>query len=73
VERHIGRLLERNSRAVRIEKSVDRHAWARDTSGSYIPRNNWNEQDPKTLWKTYARLTELEHFLNLLRCGNLHG
>jgi hypothetical protein len=75
-ERYVGRLLERNSRAaflftvaiaekgnrltVRMQKNEERHAWARDTGGSYILRTNWNETDPKILWNTYIRLTEVE-------------
>ena len=31
-----------------------------DTNGSYILRTNWNESDPKLLWKTYIQLTEVE-------------
>jgi transposase len=76
VERYIGRLLERNSRAaslfnvvvaennkrlaIRIQKNEQRYAWARDTGGSYILRTNWNETDPKVLWNTYIQLTEVE-------------
>jgi transposase len=76
VERQIGRLLERNSRAVslftvtvtennnrlaiHIQKNEERYAWARDTGGSYILRTNWNEQNPKILWNTYIQLTEVE-------------
>lgn len=76
VERQIGRLLERNSRAaslftvtvtentnrlaIHIQKNEERYAWARDTGGSYILRTNWNEQDPKVLWNTYIQLTEVE-------------
>jgi len=76
VERQIGRLLERHSRAaslftvtVRAKKdrlSIDittheeRYAWALETGGSYILRTNWTEPDPKTLWDTYIQLTEVE-------------
>jgi len=76
VERQIGRLLERHSRAaslftvtVREQKdrlSIDiitheeRYAWALETGGSYILRTNWTEPDPKTLWDTYIQLTEVE-------------
>jgi len=76
VERQIGRLLERNSRAaslftvvvaesnnrlaIRIQKNEERSAWARDTGGSYILRTNCNETDPKVLWNTYIQLTEVE-------------
>jgi transposase len=76
VERQIGRLLERNSRAaslfavtvtekdgrvsIDVKKNEDRWEWALETSGSYILRTNWKETDPKTLWKTYIQLTEVE-------------
>jgi transposase len=80
VERRIGRLLERNSRAaslftitvtetgsgkerqliVDIKKSEDRYQWALQSGGSYILRTNWTEADPKTIWKTYIQLTEVE-------------
>lgn len=76
VERQIGRLLERNSRAaslftvtvtennkhlsIKIKKNEDRYGWALETGGSYILRTNWNETDPKVLWNTYIQLTEVE-------------
>ena len=76
VERQIGRLLERMSRAaslftvivteknnrlaIHIHKNEGRYEWARDTGGSYILRTNWNETDPQTLWNTYIQLTEVE-------------
>ncbi len=76
VERQIGRLLERNSRAaslftvtvtekngriaVDIKKNEERFQWAMETGGSYILRTNWTETDPKVLWKTYIQLTEVE-------------
>lgn len=76
VERQIGRLLERNSRAaslftvtvteknnhlsIKIKKNEDRYRWALETGGSYILRTNWNETDPKVLWNTYIQLTEVE-------------
>lgn len=80
VERRIGRLLERNSRAaslfnivvtetgvgkdlrlsIHVQKNEERQQWALETGGSYILRTNWNESDPKTLWKTYIQLTEVE-------------
>jgi transposase len=76
VERQIGRLLERNSRAaslfvvtvtekesrisIRIQKNEERYRRALDTGGSYILRTNWIETDPKTLWNTYIQLTEVE-------------
>jgi transposase len=76
VERQIGRLLERNSRAaslftvtvtekdghitVNIKKNEERFRWAMENGGSYILRTNWIETDPKTIWKTYIQLTEVE-------------
>jgi transposase len=76
VERQIGRLLERNSRAaslftvtvtekddrlsIDIKKNEERYRRALETGGSYILRTNWTEADPKTLWNTYIQLTEVE-------------
>ena len=80
VERRIGRLLERNSRAaafftvdvttsgngkdqkllISVTKNEQRYKQALDNDGSYILRTNWMESDPKTLWKTYIQLTEVE-------------
>ena len=76
VERQIGRLLERNSRAaslftvtvrgkdtrlaIDIKKNRERYQWAVETSGSYILRTNWRQTDPKILWNTYIQLTEVE-------------
>jgi len=76
VERQIGRLLERNSRAaslftvtvtekntrllIDITRNQERYEWALETGGSYILRTNWREADPKVLWNTYIQLTEVE-------------
>ena len=76
VERQIGRLLERNSRAaslftvtvtekdnrlsIDIKRNEERYEWALETGGSYILRTNWRETDPKVLWNTYIQLTEVE-------------
>jgi transposase len=76
VERQIGRLLERHSRAaslftvtvtakddrlsVDIKKDEKCYRRVLDTGGSYILRTNWKEADPKTLWNTYIQLTEVE-------------
>jgi len=76
VERQIGRLLERNSRAaplftvtvtdkdnrllIDVKKNNERYEWAMETGGSYILRTNWSESDPKVLWNTYIQLTEVE-------------
>ena len=76
VERQIGRLLERNSRAaslfivtvtennnrlsIDIKKNDKRYGWVLEAGGSYILRTNWKETDPKVLWNTYIQLTEVE-------------
>ena len=76
VERQIGRLLERMSRAaslfaitvtekdgrlsIDIKKNEERYERALETGGSYILRTNWTQTDPKTLWNTYIQLTEVE-------------
>jgi transposase len=76
VERQIGRLLERNSRAaslfvvtvtekdsrisIHIQRNEERYRRAMETGGSYILRTNWSETDPKILWNTYIQLTEVE-------------
>jgi transposase len=76
VERQIGRLLERNSRAaslftvtvtkketrlsIDIQRNEERYEWAVETGGSYLLRTNWRETDPKVLWSTYIQLTEVE-------------
>jgi len=76
VERQIGRLLERNSRAaslftvtvtdkdnrllIDVKKNNERYEWAMETGGSYILRTNWNESNPRVLWNTYIQLTEVE-------------
>jgi transposase len=76
VERQIGRLLERNSRAaslfavtvtekdvrlsIAVKKNEERYQRALETGGSYILRTNWDEADPKILWNTYMQLTEVE-------------
>ena len=76
VERQIGRLLERNSRAgslftvtvteketrlsIDVQRSEERYEWAVETGGSYLLRTNWRETDPKVLWSTTIQLTEVE-------------
>jgi transposase len=45
---------------VDIKKSEDRHQWTLQSGGSYILRTNWTEADPKTIWKKYIQLTEVE-------------
>lgn len=46
--------------AIDIKKSEDRYQWALQSGGSYILRTNWTEADPKTIWKKYIQLTEVE-------------
>jgi transposase len=76
VERQIGRLLERNSRAaslftvtvtekdvrlsIAVKKNEERYQRALETGGNYILRTNWDEADPKILWNTDIQLTEVE-------------
>jgi transposase len=46
--------------AIDIKKSEERYQWALQSGGSYILRTNWTEADPKTIWKKYIQLTEVE-------------
>lgn len=46
--------------AVRVTKNEDRYQWALQSGGNYILRTNWKEADPKTIWKRYIQLTEVE-------------
>jgi transposase len=46
--------------AIDIKKSEDRYQWALQSGGSYILRTNWTEVDPRTIWKKYIQLTEVE-------------
>lgn len=46
--------------AVDIKKNEERYQWALQSGGSYILRTNWKEADPKTIWKRYIQLTEVE-------------
>lgn len=46
--------------AIEITKSEDRYQWALQSGGSYILRTNWTGADPKTIWKKYIQLTEVE-------------
>jgi transposase len=43
-----------------MRKNEERYQRALDNGGSYILRTNWMESDPKTLWNTYIKLTEVE-------------
>ena len=49
-----------NRLAVDIRKNEDSYHWALQSGGSYILRTNWTEADPKTIWKRYIQLTEVE-------------
>jgi transposase len=46
--------------AVDIKKNEEGYQWALQSGGSYILRTNWKEADPKTIWKRYIQLTEVE-------------
>lgn len=46
--------------SVKITKNEDRYQWALQSGGNYILRTNWKEADPKTIWKRYIQLTEVE-------------
>ncbi len=45
---------------IEIYKNEDRYQWALQSGGNYILRTNWKESDPKTIWKRYIQLTEVE-------------
>jgi transposase len=45
---------------IEICKNEDRYHWALQSGGNYILRTNWKESDPKTIWKRYIQLTEVE-------------
>ena len=46
--------------SITMRKNEDRYQKALDSGGSYILRTNWMESDPKTVWDTYIKLTEVE-------------
>jgi len=46
--------------SVKIIKNEDRYRWALQSGGNYILRTNWKDADPKTIWKRYVQLTEVE-------------
>ena len=46
--------------AVDVKRNDERYQWALQSGGSYILRTNWKEDDPKTIWKRYLQLTEVE-------------
>jgi transposase len=45
---------------IEITQHNERYQWALRSGGSYILRTNWKEADPKTIWKRYMQLTEVE-------------
>jgi transposase len=49
-----------NRLSVTVRKNEQRYQKALDSGGSYILRTNWLESDPKLLWDTYIKLTEVE-------------
>lgn len=51
---------KRRRLAIEVIKHEDRYRWALQSGGSYILRTNWQEADPKTIWKRYIQLTEVE-------------
>ena len=82
IDRRIGRLLERYSPAASLFditvtpeggsfkvsfKKNERYDWACQAGGSYLLRTNWKEKDPKTLWKTYIQLTEVEEAFRITK------
>ena len=46
--------------SVKTTKNEDRYQWALQSGGNYMSRTNWKEADPKTIWKRYIELTEVE-------------
>lgn len=49
-----------NRLSITVRKNEQRYQKALDSGGSYILRTNWLESDPKLLWDTYIKLTEVE-------------
>lgn len=45
---------------IEVGRNEDRYQWALQSGGSYILRTNWKETDPKTIWRRYIQLTEVE-------------
>jgi transposase len=43
-----------------VRKNEERYRQLLEIGGNYMLRTNWTETDPKTLWKTYIELTEVE-------------
>jgi len=46
--------------AITITQDSAHHDWAELSDGCYLLRTNLKSQDPKTLWKTYIGLTQIE-------------
>jgi transposase len=46
--------------AMTVHKNEDRYRQLLENGGYYLLRTNWIEADPKTLWRTYIQLTEVE-------------
>jgi transposase len=49
-----------NKLNITVRRNEERYQKALDSGGSYILRTNWMESDPKTVWDTYIKLTEVE-------------
>ena len=45
---------------IEICKNKNRYRWVLHSGGNYILRTNWNEADPKKIWRRYIQLTEVE-------------
>ncbi|HEY5522046.1 MAG TPA: IS1634 family transposase [Desulfuromonadaceae bacterium] len=43
-----------------VRKNEEHYRQLMETGGNYLLRTNWTEADPKTLWRTYIELTEVE-------------
>jgi hypothetical protein len=43
-----------------VHKNEDRYRQILENGGYYLLRTNWTQADPKTIWKTYIQLTEVE-------------
>ncbi|HWR96871.1 MAG TPA: hypothetical protein VN317_00460 [Candidatus Methanoperedens sp.] len=49
-----------NAVGLRIEEDEGKLDWAEAAQGAYLPRTNCFEQDPRTLWRRYIQLTDVE-------------
>ncbi|HLD41492.1 MAG TPA: hypothetical protein VJB06_00510, partial [archaeon] len=45
---------------ITVRRNDEKYRWVVNTCGNYLLRTNWNEKDPKKLWKTYIQLTQVE-------------